>query len=270
MLHIKALNMRNAVFILICAILSFAAPTIRGVVADEVILTTGERFTSSKVWEENGKILFDMQGLIVNIDKRDVAAVVRGTGHGEPPAALPRRQFTDRHPTSRPASEPLTAQRPVPATTAAPTEQGRGSRPKLRGIGFDGLAWQMHPNEISGITKLSTDSAYGGIDQYWRPAGNLTLGDVLLDGVVFGFWQNRLYTILIWVNGKPAYTRLQRAAFDRYGTGRKSEKGLERYIWIDDTTDRMLEFDKQRNTGILWMRSRNLDMQVKRLYPGNE
>ncbi len=72
---------------------------------------------------------------------------------------------------------------------------------------------------------------------------------------------------MIWVDGNPGYARLQQAVLDRYGPGTKNETGLERYIWRDNTTDRMLEFDEKLNTGIFWMRSKNLDQQIKRFYP---
>lgn len=261
--------MRKTAVLIICTILSVAFPFVRGVVADEIILTTGDRFTSPKVWEEGDKVLFDMQGLIVNVNKKDVAAVIRGT-HPTGSAAFPDQSNPGSQRITPPALAPQPADKPVLSQKPAdPIDRNQHPKTKIQGIGFDGLTWQMHPRDISGIDKLGTDPSYGGIDQYWRPAGNLTLGDVLLDGLIFGFWQNRLYTILVWVNGKPAYTRLQRSVFERYGPGRKNEKGLERYIWIDGTTDRMLEFDPQRNTGIFWMRSRDLDIQVKRLYPEN-
>ena len=259
--------MRKAAILIICAMISTAFPFVRGAAADEIILKTGDRFNSPKVWEEDGKVLFDMQGLVVNVKKDDVAAVIRGPQHNAT-SAFPTRQSNPE--SSAPASKPQPATRPVPSRkTPEPADEAQHRGSKIKGIGFDGLAWQMHPGDIAGIAKLGTDPFVGGIDQYWRPAGNLSLGDVLLDGLVFGFWQNRLYTILVWVNGKPAYTRLQHAVFESYGSGRKNEKGLERYIWVDDTTDRMLEFDQQRNTGIFWMRSRVLDEQVKRLYPEN-
>jgi hypothetical protein len=260
--------MRNTAIILICTMISVAFSAVRGVAADEVILTTGERFTSSKVWEENGKIIFDIQGLIVNVNKREVAAVVRDTYPAKPSAALPGQPVPGRQNTSPPALDPLPAEKPVlPGTPADPVDRDYNRKPKIPELGLDGLAWQMHPNEITGIAKLGTDPSYGGIDQYWRPGGNLTLGDALLDGLVIGFWHNRLYTIMMWVDGKPGYIRLRRTVLERYGSGRKNNQGLERYIWIDDTTDRMLEFDRQRNAGIFWMRSRDLDMQVRRLYP---
>lgn len=259
--------MRKAA-IIICTILSVAFPFARESAADEVIMTTGDRFTSSKVWEEDGKVLFDMQGLIVKVNKKEVAAVIHGPHASDPSVALPGQPVPGGQGSAPPALNPQAADKSVePMKSADPDRQSHHPKPKVRGIGFDGLAWQMHPRQIAGIAKLGTDPSYGGIDQYWRPDGNLTLGDVLLDGLVFGFWQNRLYTILVWVDGKPAYNRLQRTVFDRYGSGRKNEKGLERYIWIDDTTDRMLEFDEKRNTGIFWMRSRDLDLRVKQFYP---
>jgi hypothetical protein len=257
------MNMRQAAILIICTMISAAIPFVRGASADEILLKTGDRFTSPKVWEENGKVLFDMQGLIVNVKKEDVAAVIPGDQHAASSAVPPGQSNP-----APPASKPQPAQKPVSSRKSSdPADRDQHPRPKIKGIGFDGLAWQMRPGDIAGIAKLGTDPAYGGIDQYWRPAGNLTLGHILLDGLVFGFWQNRLYTVLVWVNGKPAYTRLQHAVFERYGSGRKNQKGLERYIWVDDTTDRMLEFDQKRNTGIFWMRSRVLDNQVKRLFP---
>ncbi len=125
----------------------------------------------------------------------------------------------------------------------------------------------MRPSQIPGIEKYKTDPEFGGIDQYWRPEGSLKLGNVLLDGLVFGFWQNRLYTITIWVEGRPSYDKLQQVVMDRYGEGQKNPQGLERYIWLEPSTDRMLEFDEASNSGILWMRSRELDGYVKRRYP---
>ena len=258
--------MRKAA-IIICTVISVAFQYVRGVAADVVILTSGDRFTSSKVWEKDDQILFDMQGLIIKVNKKEVAAVIRGDNPTGPMAAL-SPPMSEGPSVPPPALDPRPADKPaLSRATPDPAGQDRRRRPKMNGIGFNGLTWKMQPGDIAGIAKLGTDPSYGGIDQYWRPTGNLTLGDVLLDGLVFGFWKNRLYTIMVWVDGKPAYTRLKLAVFDRYGSGRKNDKGLERFIWLDDTTDRMLEFDQQRNTGIFWMRSRDLDLQIKQLYP---
>lgn len=254
----------------LCFIFIIAAGfiTARATVADVVVLTSGEQFTSSKVWEEDGKLLFDLQGLVVSVSKADVATVIHGNdtpSEQHEPAVPPSAARSEQTP---PVPIPSPQKEPETMTAAKPPNGDSGTGPSIaRGIGLDGLTWRMKPTQIAGIKKLNTDPSYGGVDQYWWPAGNLTLGDTILDGLIFGFWRSQLYSIMVWVDGHPGYLRLQQAVFDRYGRGLKSKSGLERYVWLDDNTDRMLEFDKKLNTGIFWMRSRDLDRKIKSLYP---
>ena len=125
----------------------------------------------------------------------------------------------------------------------------------------------MRPTDLPGLSKIGTEEVYGGIDQYWQPDGPLSLGDVLLDGLVFGFWQDRLYSVMMWVDGKPGYKRLERVVFERYGKGEAGRNQQDRHVWVTDrTTDRLLEFDTERNIGIFWMRSRDLDTHIKQRY----
>jgi hypothetical protein len=240
--------------------------------ADEIVMSTGDRFYSSKVWEENGKIRFNMNGLVVSVNKSDVAAVIGSSG--TPPSGAGNLQMNQSHRRTQPAAatkaKPTTKADPAPPSPAPKQKLLPQEKPKtnVRGIGFNGIAWHMSPADLPGIEKLNTDPAYGGVDQYWRPDGAMTLGNVLLDGLMFGFWQNRLYTILMWVDGRGGYDRLQKVVLERYGAGQKSKNHQDRYVWVDDrTTDRMLEFDAERNIGFFWMRSRELDSHMKRAYP---
>jgi hypothetical protein len=235
--------------------------------ADEVVMITGEHFTTSKVWEEDGKIRFNMHGLAVSVNKSDVASIMVTGGstsqapHREPsPSPAPQQKHASQ-------KELVTAKVSPPPSPHSPVKKIK-PKANIQGIGFNGISWHMRPTELPGIEKIKTEEAYGGIDQYWRPDGSMTLGDVLLDGLVFGFWQNRLYSIMLWVDGKSGYDGLQRVVLDRYGTGKKSKTVENRYVWVEDkTTDRLLEFDKERNIGVFWMRSRDLDTHIKRIYP---
>ena len=235
--------------------------------ADVVVLKTGERFSSTKVWEEQGKIHFDLQGLAVTVDQSEIAEVIRAGAPASPsePSSISTKTHTLADPNGIDPTPSGSSETSARSTMAEGPETGAKS--KVRGIGLDGIAWQMRPSEIRGIEKFGTDPAYGGIDEYTRPHSHLTFGDVLLDGLVFGFWREHLYSIMIWVDGKSGYERLRQVVFERYGHGTKSEKKLERFIWLDEATDRMLEFDSKLNTGIFWMRSRDLDQQVKKLFP---
>ena len=252
----------NALLLIVC----LACLGGHSIQADVVVLTTGERFNSSRIWEEDGKIRFDLQGLIVSIKKTDVAEIIRDD------IALKVTQ-SPKNTIPRLSSEQAGASSPLDGSqTNTPTSPSARQKPPpqtvaIHGPGIDGLSWQMKPSQIPGIKKLNTDPAYGGIDQYWRPKETLTFGEVVLDGLVFGFWHDRLYTIMIWVNGKPGYNRLHEAVIQRYGQGTRNPNGFERYVWIDDTSDRLLEFDEKLNTGIFWLRSRELDQYVRQTHP---
>lgn len=246
------------------------------VLADEVILTSGEKFTSSKVWEESGKIRFNMHGLVVTVNKSDVAAIIgndgtrRWSASSLPPSQTAPQVAPSDHgpsyvePQNKPSLPPA-KRSPIPKPSPDPPPPAPAK--KVKGIGHNKLVWLMSPADIPGLVITEKDPAFGGIDQYWRPDEKMQLGSALLDGIIYSFWRNRLYSIMMWADGRSGYEHLQKAVFSRYGKGRKSKKALDRYTWQDPTTDRMLQFDRESNTGFLWMRSRKLDAKIKALYP---
>lgn len=250
--------------------------------ATEVVLTTGERFTSSKVWQSTDKIKFNMHGLVVTVDKSDVATIIADDGTHQRMAA-PAPQY-DPAPTSdhvparktkktTPPLTPAEKQQKTASRTAPHNTQPKSKKPpapgpgKIDGIGHGGIDWLMTPAQISGLELIGKDPDDDSIDQYWRPGEQMQLGQAMLDGIIYGFWKNRLYSIMMWVDGPPGFERLRNAVFHRYGQGRKSSKVNDRYLWISRHSDRMLEFDHQRNTGFFWMRSRKLDARMKALPP---
>jgi hypothetical protein len=245
--------------------------------ADEIIMITGETFSSPKVWEEDGNIWFSMHGLMVSVEKSEVAQIIRNQESPRPtrkptqpqnqaPAAL----LPPQNPKPAPQTKAVTRKpekSPRPVKPLHPKSQDQAMNPSAAvGIGLEGLSWYLEPSDLPDLKKLETDPLYGGIDQYYRENETMKLGPAVLDGKIYGFWRNRFYMITMWVEGPPAYHRLRKAVFERYGRGRQNSDGLERYIWNDSTTDRMLEFDEQLNTGLFWMRSRALDDKIKQLY----
>ena len=245
--------------------------------SDTVVLNSGETFNSPEVWEENGKVRFNMHGLVVSVNKDDVATVIRDGGRPGPPAAKPAPamqaeapplvQPSSEPPVASPSPEPLS---PPPAQPSASpvTHQSAPSKGRaVKGTGLAGFAWQMKPAAVAGLEKLKTDPEFGGVDQYYFPDQAPVFGDVMLDGLIFGFWRNELYSITAWVNGRPGYERLKAEVQTRYGQGQANHKGLERLVWQDQTSDRLLEFDTALNTGLFWMRSRRVDAHIKQLYP---
>jgi hypothetical protein len=261
------------------------------VIADEVtvVMSTGERFVTSEVWEEDGKIRFNMQGLMVSVKNDEVAGIIRsqrgGFAEAQPPDSAPANEL---------AANIKTGSLPLPAGTDpaqhAAQPQGPIRRPhkslhterntvpnasrtsaaRLRTseeIGLDGLVWRLSPAQIAGLEKIETDAAFGGIEQHWRPDQPLTFNDADLTGLVYGFWNDQLYSVMMWADGRIGYDLLRKAIFARFGPGRQNNSNVERYVWVGEETQRMLEFDTKRNTGIFIMRAGRLHAQIRALYP---
>jgi hypothetical protein len=247
------------------------------VAADKLILNSGEEFVTNQIWEEGDIIRFSMHGLLVTVEKEDVKAIVRDPVEPmTPEAAAPDVQTAPPPPEEKRQVAPLPVQgqgddaphpqASVPAD-APPVAPSAPTTRSVQGTGLSGLYWKAPPDSMAGLVKTATEPTYGGLTQYQRPGEDLRLGQTRLDGMVYGFWRDQLYTIMMWVEGRPGYQRLRETVNAYYGAGRPSASGLERYIWKDADTDRMLEFDENLNTGIFWMRSRDLDKLIKRIYP---
>jgi hypothetical protein len=269
--------MRSTLVGIICAWV-VATGFISPLMADQIVLHSGEIFNSPKIWEAGDKIHFDMNGLTVSVKKEDVRAIIRHQDASAPlnsmtaPGTPESATRTDPHVHSPTVGEnPHDTGRSVAKPQPTPVLFHNASRHPLtrsiRGTGMKDLVWRAPPSSLPGLVKIKTEPAYGGVDQYRRPQDDLRIGKARLDGMVYGFWKNQLYSVTLWVDGRPGYQILKKTIRTHYGDGQPSESGQERYVWRDKDSDRMLEFDDQLNTGIFWMRSRSLDREIKRLYP---
>jgi hypothetical protein len=270
--------MRLHAIILIVAI-SCTGLNVSAVEADELVMKTGERFSSDRVWEENGKIRFNMQGLLVSVDKDEVAAVIRKDGGLQNNSSqAPQQSRSPARGKEEPGATHFSSNKDQRRTNQLTDSQkhaaeGRGPKaPSQRnhlehGTGLKNVSWKMKPEAMGGLVKIKTEPTFGGIDQYSRPDEALKVGDALLDGVAYGFWRNQLYSIMMWVDGRIGYRRLKDELFHQFGQGSQNKPEVERYIWLEDKTQRMLEFDTDLNMGIFVMRSAEIDDQIKKQYP---
>ncbi len=248
--------------------------------ADELILKSGERFSSDRIWEENGKIRFNMHGLLVSVAKEEVVSIVREKdvltmGSETVTASRPKTTGIEENdaPYRMPDSaddvenrkqDPYNGRRPL-------IERNQGTfshrNPSALGTGLENISWRMKPGAIQGLEKIKTDPIFGGIDQYWRPEHPLSISGAPLDGLVYGFWEDQLYSIVMWADGSIGFQRLRDALFTKYGPGSQNRAGVERYVWLEKDTQRMLEYDTHLNTAIFVMRSAELDHHLKKKYP---
>jgi hypothetical protein len=248
--------------------------------ADELVLKSGERFSTDRIWEENGKIRFNMHGLLVSVAKEEVVSIVRekdgrDRGSGTIMASRPKTTGIEENDASYrvPDSADDVESRELdryhgrrPLIERNHRTYSRNNQSEL-GTGLENISWRMKPAAIQGLEKIKTDPIFGGIDQYWRPEHPLSISGAPLDGLVYGFWKDQLYSIVMWADGSIGFHRLRDALFTKYGPGTQNRVGVERYVWLEKETQRMLEYDTDLNTAIFVMRSAELDHHLKKKYP---
>ena len=129
--------------------------------------------------------------------------------------------------------------------------------------GFRDLPWGSELSDIAGMAETETDTGLAGVVGYIRPNDVLRIGEAELTSIIYSFWHDQLYTVTIWTQNYSNYEALRSAAFELFGDGSRRNESIERYIWSDKLTDRMLEYVKEGEHGMLWMRSRELDRKLK-------
>ena len=217
----------KAIDLLIVLPLLFAAPIFSR--ADTIILKDGTRLETKRSWEKNGKLMFYMEDLVTSINKSDVERI----------------------------EETNSDQKVQPHFEKAENADFGTSD------GFRDLPWGSGLSDIAGMVKTETDTGLAGVVEYIRPNDVLRVGEAELTHIIYSFWHDQLYTVTIWTQNYLNYEALRSAAFERFGEGTRRDESIERYIWSDKLTDRMLEYVKEGEHGMLWMRSRDLDRKLK-------
>ena len=219
--------MNKAISFLIFLPLLFASPLFSH--ADTIIMKDGTRLEPKRSWEKNGKLMFYMEDLVTSVNKGDVERIEKSNKDQKIPPYFEKTE-----------------------------DAGFGTSD-----GFRDLPWGSGLSDIAGMTATETDTGLAGVVGYIRPNDVLRIGEAEITNIIYSFWHDQLYTVTIWTQDYSNYEALRSAAFERFGEGSRRNESIERYIWSDRLTDRMLEYVKEGKYGILWMRSRDLDRKLK-------
>lgn len=233
--------------------------------ADTIILKDGTRTETKRSWEKDGKITFYVDGMVTSIMKNDVERIEKNNLGHTPPTYIEgvknkNVSISDaREKEAKPIEKPLAHHRIKPHI--------KGTLCSDFGIsdGFRDLRWGAKLLSITGMVKIETETDLAGVEEYIRPHDVLRIGEAELKSIIYAFWQGKLYSVTVWTQDYSNYKALQSVIFERFGNGSRRDESLERYIWSNKLTDRMLEYINEGMHGMLWMRSREIDRQLKLL-----
>ena len=227
--------------------------------ADVIVLKDGRSIEAQKVFEQEGNLFFYLQGLKMRVSKKAVLRVLK-TNEAELASSAPIKGDTAQEinePGPGIGAEKAIENESLPRENLS-REQTKKYQPETRWSGFRDLRWAVGRSTIGRLQQIEPETGQDEIKEYVRTNEDLKMGKARLDSIVYAFWRQKLYAVTIWITGHANYLALRKEVFNRFGIGHKSDQNQERYLWSDPYSDRMLKYVSTDQSGLFWMRSKEL------------
>jgi len=252
---------------LIAAIVFSLALFSLSVQADVVVLKTGKKIEVDKVWQENGQIWIVFHGMRASIPPGKIERLENDSNNDPGKLDLKNEEKAKLKEIARstPQASPRLQTKYVSQTASAPQptkikkDQGR-IFPNER---FSDLRWGTKISAIKGLEKVQDPEGQGAVAEYLLKKENLKFGKAALSSIHYAFWRDQLYTVTIRTEDRSNYTALRDEVYRQFGEGQRVDQSFERYLWTDAPSDMMLQYSKDDQQGLLWLRSREIDRQLK-------
>ena len=254
--------MNSRIYLIVAAYLCFNGFPLT-TLADTVFLKNGKEIKVEKAWQDGDQIWLIYQGLEASLPHSKVMRIDRTARAGaikDHDKAAKHRYEPQPAGTGRPTQKKLTTEiAAAPQQPVGPTKINSF----LRADGFGDLTWGDRVDSIRGLERKLSDSDMKDVIEYIRPEDILKIDNAILKSIVYAFWRDKLYTVTVWTQGRANYNALRQAVFNHFGKGILPEPSIERHLWSDGPSDRMLKYTKDGEYGMLWMRGKEMDRKFK-------
>jgi hypothetical protein len=235
--------------------------------ADVVVLKTGKLIEVEKVWQENGQIWIVFHGMRASIPPGKVERIENDTNNDPGKLDLKNEEKAKLKEITRstPQAPPRLQTKYASQTASAPQptdikkDQGR----IFPNESFSDLRWGTKISAIKGLEKVQDPEGQEGVAEYLLKKENVKFGKAMLSSIHYAFWREQLYTVTIRTEGGSNYTALRDEVYRLFGEGHRVKQSFEKYLWTDTPSDMMLQYSKDDQQGLLWLRSREIDRQLK-------
>ncbi len=228
--------------------------------ADTIVLKDGQSIEADKIDEREGDLFFYLHGMKMRVSKAAVLRIIKSKAPKEAPAAASKgKAVVKRKPSKREGrAKKIIKVNPLPSEHPAALQTEK-SLPAVRSCGLRDLYWGSGRSAVGLLQEAQSGTGQVEIKEYVRANEDLKLGKAQLDSIIYAFWRHKLYAVTIWATGHANYLALRNEIFRRFGVGLKSDQHTERYLWSDTYSDRMLKYIAADQSGLFWMRSKDLN-----------
>jgi hypothetical protein len=115
--------------------------------------------------------------------------------------------------------------------------------------GFRGIKWGTNISELPDM-RLAEDT--GEEKYYQRMNDKMQIGDSELERIVYGFYKNRFFVAIVTCRDHTNFLKLKETLFQLYGRGYSPNPAVEKYYWLGNSVDVILDFKDVSLKGLIW------------------
>ena len=128
--------------------------------------------------------------------------------------------------------------------------------------GYRGIEFGTSPDSVEGF-ELISDRGAGGTEIYALVSESLELGDATLDGVTYGYFDDKLYFVALFTSGRGNGIKALAALEEKYGKGTPVISEAKEYIWHGRRVTLHFREDSATHMGMIGFTSVSLAAQVR-------
>lgn len=111
---------------------------------------------------------------------------------------------------------------------------------------FRGIRWGEN---IRNLTDLKLVAEEGNLKFYERENERMTLVDVPVERIVYGFYQDRFYSVLVYFNSAAGFVKIKDGLARELGAPFQPTDVQRKYFWSGDMVNLLLSFDDASDKG---------------------
>ena len=111
---------------------------------------------------------------------------------------------------------------------------------------FRGIKWGSSFREMPNMKLLAED---GGLKFFERENDGKKIGDADVDKIIYGFYKDRFYNVMIYYNSPSNFARLRETLSRDFGKPFQPVESEKKLFWNGEQVNLLLNFDDASNTG---------------------
>ena len=126
---------------------------------------------------------------------------------------------------------------------------------------FRGIKWGSNIADLPNMKLLAED---GALKFYEKGDDRKEIGPVEVDKIVYGFYKDRFYTVMIYYHSPVNFNRIRDTLSESYGKPFQASESEKKLFWNGEQVNLSLNFDDATNTGRIayFFKPIQLEMEV--------